>query len=73
MTNPTPPHSHQRAWWKEATIYQIYPASFQDSNSDGWGDIPGILSKLPYISSLGIDAIWLCPIFAEVAGFHRQH
>lgn len=56
-------HSHTRAWWKEATIYQIYPASFKDSNSDGWGDIQGILQKIDYIASLGVDAVWLSPIF----------
>ncbi|KAH8705868.1 maltase [Talaromyces proteolyticus] len=50
-------------WWKNATIYQIYPASFKDSNGDGIGDIPGILSQLDYIQSLGVDAIWLCPMY----------
>lgn len=44
---------HQRVWWKEATFYQIYPASFKDSNGDGWGDIPGIIEKISYIASLG--------------------
>ncbi|OJJ45237.1 hypothetical protein ASPZODRAFT_152933 [Penicilliopsis zonata CBS 506.65] len=50
-------------WWKNATVYQIYPASFKDSNSDGIGDIPGILAQLDYIESLGVDAIWLCPMY----------
>ncbi len=50
-------------WWKEASIYQIYPSSFQDSNNDGIGDIPGIISRLDYIKSLNVDAIWLCPCF----------
>ncbi|PYH99276.1 maltase [Aspergillus ellipticus CBS 707.79] len=50
-------------WWKNATVYQIYPASFKDSNGDGIGDIPGIHSQLDYIQSLGVDAIWLCPIY----------
>ena len=45
-------------WWKEATFYQIYPASFKDSNDDGWGDMKGISSKLEYIKKLGADAIW---------------
>jgi hypothetical protein len=49
-----------RAWWKEASVYQIYPASFCDSNSDGIGDLPGIISKLDYIKSLGVDVVWLC-------------
>ncbi|KAK4223894.1 glycoside hydrolase superfamily [Podospora fimiseda] len=53
----------EEPWWKEATFYQIYPASFKDSNNDGWGDIPGITSKISYLSSLGIDAIWLSPIY----------
>ncbi|RVX76108.1 hypothetical protein B0A52_00465 [Exophiala mesophila] len=50
-------------WWKEANIYQIYPASFKDSNGDGIGDIPGILSRIDYISSIGADAIWICPMY----------
>jgi alpha-glucosidase len=53
--------SHE--WWKEAIVYQIYPASFLDSNGDGLGDIPGIVSKLDYIQSLGVSALWLSPIF----------
>ncbi|CAI7671244.1 unnamed protein product [Penicillium manginii] len=59
------PQPIQKAWWKEAVVYQIYPASFLDSNGDGLGDIPGIISKVPYIKSLGVDAIWLSPIFAS--------
>ncbi|KAL2113198.1 hypothetical protein VUR80DRAFT_5105 [Thermomyces stellatus] len=55
----------EKAWWKEAVVYQIYPASFKDSNGDGWGDVPGIISKIPYIKSLGVDIIWLSPIFAS--------
>ncbi|KAF2007075.1 glycoside hydrolase family 13 protein [Amniculicola lignicola CBS 123094] len=57
------PFLHNRIWWKEATFYQIYPASFCDSNGDGWGDIPGILSKIAYIASLGVDVVWLSPMF----------
>jgi alpha-glucosidase len=49
-------------WWKHGVIYQIYPRSFYDSNGDGIGDIPGITQKLDYLSSLGIDAVWLSPI-----------
>ncbi|KAH7009019.1 glycoside hydrolase family 13 protein [Ilyonectria destructans] len=52
-----------RIWWKEASVYQIYPASFCDSNGDGVGDIPGIISKLDYLKSLGTDVVWLCPVF----------
>ncbi|HMA59491.1 MAG TPA: alpha-glucosidase [Halanaerobiales bacterium] len=50
-------------WWKESVVYQIYPRSFNDSNNDGIGDIPGIIEKLDYIKKLGIDVIWLCPIY----------
>jgi oligo-1,6-glucosidase len=50
-------------WWKEAVIYQIYPRSFKDSNGDGIGDLKGIISKLDYLKSLGVDAIWLSPIY----------
>ena len=58
------PANHvSRAWWKEASVYQIYPASFKDSNGDGIGDIPGIASKLDYIQQLGVDMVWLSPIF----------
>ena len=50
-------------WWKERVFYQIYPRSFQDSNGDGIGDIPGILSRLDYLKELGIGAVWLCPVY----------
>ena len=53
----------QKSWWKEAIIYQIYPRSFQDSDGDGIGDLNGITSRLDYIQSLGVDIIWLNPIF----------
>ena len=52
-----------KKWWKEAVIYQIYPRSFKDSNGDGIGDLKGIISKLDYLKSLGIDAIWINPIY----------
>ncbi|HKL41008.1 MAG TPA: alpha-glucosidase [Clostridia bacterium] len=52
-----------RQWWKEAVVYQIYPRSFNDSNGDGIGDIPGIIEKLDYIKSLGVDVIWLNPVY----------
>ncbi len=54
-----------RKWWHSATVYQIYPRSFADSNGDGIGDIPGIISKLDYLEKLGIDVIWLSPIFTS--------
>ena len=50
-------------WWKSAVIYQIYPRSFQDSNGDGIGDLQGITSRLDYLADLGIDAIWLSPVY----------
>ncbi len=53
----------KRTWWKEGVIYQVYPRSFNDSNGDGIGDVPGVIEKLDYIKSLGIDIIWLCPVY----------
>ncbi len=53
----------QKTWWKESVVYQIYPRSFMDSNGDGIGDIPGIISKLDYLKTLGIDVIWLSPVY----------
>ena len=50
-------------WWKKAVIYQVYPKSFLDTNGDGIGDLKGITAKLDYLSELGIDAIWLCPVY----------
>lgn len=57
--------STDRKWWKEAVVYQIYPRSFKDSNGDGVGDLRGIIEKLDYIKSLGIDVVWLNPIFSS--------
>lgn len=50
-------------WWKSGVLYQIYPRSFQDSNGDGVGDLRGIIGRLPYLRELGVDAVWLSPIF----------
>ena len=52
-------------WWKQAVVYQVYPRSFCDSNGDGIGDLPGIISKLDYLEKLGIGAIWLSPVFCS--------
>jgi alpha-glucosidase len=60
-TEPSPQSNPN--WWKNAVIYEIYPRSFQDSNGDGIGDLNGITSRLDYLRSLGIDAIWLTPIY----------
>lgn len=53
----------EKNWWKEAVVYQIYPRSFMDSNGDGIGDLKGITSKLDYLKELGIDVIWLSPVY----------
>ncbi|SHP66953.1 alpha-glucosidase [Mycobacteroides abscessus subsp. abscessus] len=53
----------KKIWWKEAVAYQIYPRSFQDSNGDGIGDLQGIIQRLDYIKDLGIDVIWICPMY----------
>ena len=53
----------KRTWWKEAVVYQIYPRSFMDSNGDGIGDLQGIISRLDYLNYLGIDVIWLSPVY----------
>jgi oligo-1,6-glucosidase len=53
----------QRPWWKDGVVYQIYPASFKDSNGDGVGDFQGIISELDYIRSIGVDTIWICPMY----------
>lgn len=55
----------QDAWWKSAVVYQIYPRSFKDTNADGIGDIPGVIEKLDYLQQLGIDVIWLSPIYTS--------
>ncbi|QBP41820.1 glycoside hydrolase family 13 protein [Paenisporosarcina antarctica] len=53
----------KRNWWKEAIVYQVYPRSFMDSNGDGIGDLQGVISKLDYLKELGIDVIWICPMY----------
>jgi alpha-glucosidase len=55
----------QDDWWRHGTFYQIYPRSFQDSDGDGVGDLRGIIQRLPYVASLGVDAVWLSPIFTS--------
>jgi oligo-1,6-glucosidase len=64
-SNQTFQNTPDRAWWKEAVVYQVYPRSFKDSDGDGVGDLKGIISKLDYIKSLGIDVVWLNPIYAS--------
>lgn len=53
----------ERIWWKEAVAYQVYPRSFQDSNDDGIGDLNGLITRLDYLQDLGIDVIWICPMY----------
>ncbi|MCG1097329.1 alpha-glucosidase [Staphylococcus epidermidis] len=55
----------KRNWWKEAVAYQVYPRSFNDSNGDGIGDLPGLIEKLDYLENLGIDVIWLSPMYSS--------
>ncbi len=55
----------ERAWWKEAVVYQIYPRSFNDTDGDGVGDLPGIVEKVDYLDDLGIDVVWLNPVYAS--------
>ncbi len=59
------PMPADRDWWRGAVIYQIYPRSFQDSNGDGVGDLTGVIHRLPYVASLGVDAIWISPFFTS--------
>src|SRR5215210_451748 len=70
LSSATPLHlyaqdGNEKKWWKEAIVYQIYPRSFKDSDGDGVGDLRGIISKLDYIKSLGIDVVWLNPIYSS--------
>ena len=55
--------SGKNEWWRDAVIYQVYPRSFSDSDADGIGDIPGILSRVDYLANLGVDAIWISPFY----------
>ena len=57
------PNLSQAKWWQDAVIYQVYPRSFRDSNGDGIGDIQGVIQSLPYLASLGVDAVWLSPFY----------
>ena len=55
----------ERKWWQDKIVYQIYPKSFYDSNGDGIGDVPGIIEKLDYLKNLGVDIIWISPIYVS--------
>lgn len=62
---PVQKNALDKDWWRGAVIYQIYPRSYQDSNGDGIGDLAGIVQRLPYIATLGVDAIWISPFFTS--------
>ena len=62
-TGPVAPYQPVRPWWEPGVIYQVYPRSFADSNGDGAGDIRGVIGRLDHLSWLGVDAIWLSPVF----------
>jgi alpha-glucosidase len=65
-----PGNKSSEDWWRGGVIYQIYPRGFADSNGDGVGDLAGIAGKLPYVASLGVDAIWISPVFkSPMKGF----
>jgi 1,4-alpha-glucan branching enzyme len=56
-------HDSVLTWWREGSIYQVYPRSFQDASGDGVGDLEGIRTRLPYLAWLGVDAVWLSPFY----------
>lgn len=57
--------SYAKEWWESGNFYQIYPKSFKDSDGDGYGDLQGIREKIPYLKELGIDGVWLSPIYTS--------
>jgi len=63
VSRPVQTAREEHTWWKESVVYQIYPRSFNDSDGDGVGDIPGITEKVGYLDGLGVDVVWLCPVY----------
>ncbi|MEV0609504.1 glycoside hydrolase family 13 protein [Polymorphospora rubra] len=69
-------HANDPTWWRQAVVYQVYPRSFADSNGDGIGDLRGVLSRVPYLASLDIDAVWLSPFYPSAlsdGGYDVDH
>lgn len=79
--NLSPLSAADKKWWEHATIYQIYPRSFQDSNGDGIGDMAGITSRLNHLADIGVNTIWMSPMFQsplkdfgyDVSDFYKVH
>ena len=59
----TPSRMSDPDWWRTAVVYQVYPRSFADGNGDGIGDLAGLLTRVPYLAELGVDAVWLSPFY----------
>src|SRR5580765_9069580 len=66
----SPAPERETEWWRDAVFYEIYVRSFADSNGDGFGDLPGITQRLPYLRELGVDAVWLTPFYPSPGADH---
>ena len=63
MSSDNLPAADDATWWRQAVVYQVYPRSFADANGDGIGDLAGITSRIEYLKTLGVDAVWLSPFY----------